>query len=69
MTVYQETHKKIDQFPEETVHLFIQLMDRMIKDPEVEVSNAGKKSKFLKTAGTIDVDENAVLHLREVSVI
>ena len=29
MTVYQEAHTRIDQLPEETVLLFIQLMDKM----------------------------------------
>ena len=29
MTVYQEAHEKIDQLPEDTVYLFIQLMERM----------------------------------------
>ena len=69
MTVYQEAHKKIDQFPEETVHLFVQLMDRMTRNSKKTVSNSEKKAKFLATAGKIDIDENAVSHLREESMI
>ncbi len=66
MTVYQEAHRKIDEFPEDTVYLFIQLMDKMSADKK----NEGKrKREFLQTAGRIDIDETAVYQLREESVI
>ena len=67
MTVYQEAHRKIDEFPEDTVYLFIQLMDKMSADKK---KNEGKqKRKFLQTAGRINIDETAVYQLREESVI
>ena len=37
--------------------------------PELIELNDEKKTKLLETAGTIDIDEDAVLHLCEVSVI
>ena len=66
MTVYQEAHSKIDQFPEDTVYLIIQLMDKMAPSA---ASKSSLKSKFLATAGRIDIDENAVHQLREASII
>ena len=69
MTIYQEAHKKIDQFPEETVYLFIQLMDRMDKDLKNSRLKSGNKKKFLETAGSIDIDKDAISHLREVSMV
>lgn len=69
MTVYQEAHKKIDQFPEETVYLFIQLMDKMKIDSAQDREANKKKSRFLATAGKIDIDGEAVSYLREVSTI
>ena len=67
MTIYQKAHSKIDQFPEETVYLFIQLMDKMAPDTTRKAKS--DKSKFLSTAGKIDIDENAVARLREASTI
>lgn len=69
MTVYQEAHRIIDKFPEETVYLLIQLMDKMSGNSESSATNKSKKAKFLATAGKIDIDENAVSCLREVSII
>ncbi len=68
MNVYQEAHIKIDQLPEETVYLFIQLMDRMSGD----TGGAGKGKKldrFFEAAGKIDIDGDAVERLRGESVI
>ena len=69
MTIYQEAHKKIDQFPEETVYLFIQLMDKMSKIGDEYTSKTNSKLKFLETAGKIDIDSDAVAKFREVSMI
>ena len=69
VTVYQEAHKKIDQFSEETVYLFIQLMDKMKADSSRDQATSRKKSRFLATAGKIDIDSEAISHLREVSMI
>ena len=68
MTIYQEAHNKIDTFPEETVRIFIQLMDRM-KKPSASKKQTAQKSAFLDTAGMIDIDEDAVTQLREASMI
>ena len=69
VTVYQEAHKKIDQFPEETVYLFIQLMDKMKTSSKQDQLISKKKSRFLATAGKIDIDGEAISRLREVSTI
>ena len=69
VTVYQEAHKKIDQFPEETVYLFIQLMDKMKESSIRDQQKDKKKSNFLATAGKIDIDSEAVFCLREASTI
>ena len=69
MTVYQEAHRKIDQFPEETVHLIIQLMDKMKGVDSTGRKSSDRKKKFLETAGKIDIDEQAVMNLREDSMI
>lgn len=69
MTVYQEAHKRIDQFPEETVYLFIQLMDKMETSVTRDKQTSGKKSRFLETAGKIEMDEDAIAQLREESMI
>ena len=68
MTVYQEAHEKIDQLPEDTVYLFIQLMERM-QDADRKQHAPKSKDKFLSTAGKINIDEQAVNHLREASMI
>ena len=69
MTIYQQAHEKIDRFPEETVLLFIQLMDMIetTSDSSSEVSK--KKSRFLASAGKINIDEKAVAELREASIV
>ncbi len=69
MTVYQEAHSKIDQFPEETVSLIIQLMDKMKTDTSGNKAKHGTKSAFLATAGKINIDQEAVYNLREESLI
>ncbi|MBQ9210908.1 MAG: hypothetical protein IJ153_04340 [Clostridia bacterium] len=69
MSVYQEAHKKIDQFPEETVYLFIQLMDKMKLSPSKDQKATKLKSRFLETAGKIEIDDEAVISLREASMI
>ena len=69
MTVYQEAHSKIDQFPEETVSLIIQLMDKMKTDTSGNKAKPKAKSAFLATAGEIDIDQEAVYNLREESMI
>ena len=69
MTIYQEAHNKIDQFPEETVYLFIQLMDKMSRVRHDYTSKTDSKLKFLETAGTIPIDSDAVAKFREVSMI
>ena len=69
MTVYQEAHKRIDQFPEETVYLFIQLMDKMETSFTRDKQKSGEKSRFLETAGKIEMDEDAIAKLREESMI
>lgn len=67
MTVYQEAHSMIDQFPEETVCLFIQLMEKIAPAPAKK--DMKKKSSFLASAGTIDIDENVIKQFREASMI
>ena len=69
MTVYQEAHDKIDQLPEETVYLFIQLMDKMNADKKYNTPKSVGKARFLETAGKIDIDDEAISQLREVSII
>ena len=66
MTIYQEAHEKIDTFPEETVYLFVQLMDQMKKTSHEQKKLSGK-SRFLNSAGKIDIDGDAILQLREAS--
>ena len=66
MSIYQEAHMKIDQFPEETVYLFIQLMDQMVNTQKKKTTN---KNSFLSSAGQIDIDENTINNLREASMI
>lgn len=68
MTIYQEAHRKIDTFPEETVRIFIQLMDNMSNSSTTK-RQASKKTRFLETAGKIDIDAEAIQQLREVSMI
>ncbi|MBQ9664377.1 MAG: hypothetical protein IJV40_14625 [Oscillospiraceae bacterium] len=65
MTVYQEAHSKIDQLPEETVYLFIQLMNKITP----VASQSKNKSSFLASAGKLDIDEGAIIKLREASTI
>jgi hypothetical protein len=67
MTVYQEAHTRIDQLPEETVLLFIQLMDKM--SPNVIEKEKKNKNGFLASAGKIDIDGHAISQLREASMI
>lgn len=67
MTIYQEAHAIIDRLPEETVCLFIQLMDKIA--PESARKEMRRKTGFLASAGKIDVDGDAVRQLREVSMI
>lgn len=69
MTIYQEAHSKIDQLPEETVMLFVQLMDRMNESASVAKKHRTDKKKFLESAGTIDIDGDSVLRLREESML
>ena len=69
MTIYQEAHSKIDQMPEETVFLFVQLMDRMNENASVAKKRSTSKKKFLESAGTIDVDGESILRLREESIL
>lgn len=69
MTIYQEAHSKIDQMPEETVFLFVQLMDRMNENASVAKKRSTSKKKFLESAGTIDVDGESILWLREESIL
>lgn len=69
MTIYQEAHAKIDQLPEETVVLFVQLMDRMNGSINVEEKKKSGKKKFLESAGKIDIDGESILRLREESMI
>ncbi len=69
MTIYQEAHAKIDTFPEETVQIFIQLMDKMKTTSFEKDKTADKKKRFLETAGKIDIDGDAILKLREESMI
>ena len=67
MTIYQEAHSRIDQFPEETVLLFVRLMDKM--DPSTMLKNEKKTNRrFIESAGTLDIDEDAVNQLREASM-
>lgn len=66
MTVYQEAHSKIDQLPEETVYLFIQLMNQITPGVPRKSKN---KSGFLASAGKIDIEEGAVTKLREASAV
>ncbi|MBR3045308.1 MAG: hypothetical protein IKI45_12605 [Oscillospiraceae bacterium] len=68
MTIYQEAHAKIDSFPEETVQIIVQLMDKM-KKPSTKKKTSEKKKRFLETAGKIDIDSDAILKLREESMI
>lgn len=68
MTIYQEAHAKIDSFPEETVQIIVQLMDKM-KKPSTKEKTSEKKKRFLETAGKIDIDSDAILKLREESMI
>ena len=68
MTVYQEAHEKIDQFPEETVYLFIQLMEKLQAPAQMKKTKKGKE-RFLSTAGKVNIDEKAVTYLREASMI
>ena len=67
MTIYQQAHERIDQFPEETVYLFIQLMDKMTVASDKNTSR--NKKKFLESAGKIDIDTDAISYLREASII
>ena len=69
MTVYQEAHRKIDEFPEDTVYLFIQLMEKMKTSATQDRQTEKKKMDFLATAGKIDIDGEVISHLREVSRI
>jgi len=69
MTIYQEAHAKIDSFPEETVQIFVQLMDRMKKTTAKKEKTSDKKKQFLETAGKIDIDSEAIDKLREESMI
>lgn len=69
MTIYQEANSKIDQMPEETVFLFVQLMDRMNENASVAKKRSTSKKKFLESAGTIDVDGESILRLREESIL
>lgn len=69
MTIYQEAHAKIDSFPEETVQIFVQLMNRMNKASVEKNITADKKKSFLESAGKIDIDGDAILTLREESMI
>lgn len=69
MTIYQEAHAKIDQLSEETVYIFLQLMNRMTTDRQEEQIKSAERNMFLETAGKIDIDEDAVNSLREVSLI
>ena len=68
MTIYQEAHAKIDSFPEETVQIIVQLMDKM-KKPSTKEKTSEKKKRFLETADKIDIDSDAILKLREESMI
>ena len=68
MTIYQEAHAKIDSFPEETVQIIVQLMDKM-KKPSTKEKTSEKKKRFLETAGKIDIDSDAIMKLREESMI
>ena len=69
MTIYQEAHTKIDQFPEDTVYLFVQLMNKMNLKASDEGKTVKSKEKFLESAGKIDVDAKAIDLLREASMI
>ena len=69
MSIYQEAHKKIDQFPEETVSLIIELMDKMKTSSTRKQQTSKKKNRFLMTAGKIDIDAEAVSSLREVNML
>lgn len=69
MSIYQEAHAKIDTFPEETVQIFVQLMDRMKKPSNEKEKDPMRKSQFLETAGKIDIDGEAIIKLREDSMI
>ena len=69
MTIYQEAHAKIDSFPEETVQIIVQLMDKMKKPSAVKDKTSDKKKRFLETAGKIDIDSDAILKVREESMI
>lgn len=69
MTIYQEAHAKIDQFPEDIVRLFVQLMDRMSADTVGNKETNKTRRAFLATAGKIDIDEDAISRMREASII
>ncbi len=85
MTLQQEAYSRIDQMTDEGIRILIDMIDKMktvsvmgFKDSErdplvvsdnVEMSKAEKKKQFLKSAGKIRVDANAVEELRKSSMI
>ena len=85
MTLQQEAYSRIDQMTDEGIRVLIDMIDKMktvsvmgfkdsAKDPmvvsnNIEMSKAEKKKQFLKSAGKIRVDANAVEELRKSSMI
>ncbi len=67
MTLRQEAYKEIDKLSDEDVRLVIRIMKKM--RPEKEDDSFQKKAKFLASAGSIEVNEDAVNELRKESMI
>ncbi len=61
----QEAHEKIDRLSDSNIRFLLTIIDSM---QTAEIPKLDPKKEFLKTAGSIDIDEDAVNQLRECGI-
>ena len=72
MTIQQQLHEKIDLMPEDTLQLILGIINRMQipeDDYAKELRRKQRMEDFLKSAGQIDIDGDAILVSREQDMI
>ncbi len=67
--IQQEAYNRIIQLPDDKIRVLIALMD-MMQDPQKDDPlDAESLERFLKTAGQLDIDGDAIDRLREESLV
>lgn len=70
MTLLQTAYERINNLPEEKIKQVIIFIDLLESNQNVATySKSEKIDKFLSTAGKIQIDEQAIYNMREMSMI